>query len=210
MAKWRLTDGNDLYESVDLVLLPAGFRTVTVQSSVVQNDGLLITYFDRERLTTAIVGISGTLSSSENNVLLPYVFFLLPDDKVRDVQVMFQVWCVQLCPSQFVIYVPQGKVSHALNACWRASVGAHHTAASKVCIHILLQIKKLVYVKKKEKKQWFSLDRQTNGIAAQEEYYSWSYYCVAKLQRHSCLHCEMTMCMFRRQTGPARNRSSLF
>ena len=75
MAKWRLTDGNDLYESVDLVLLPAGFRTVTVQSSVVQNDGLLITYFDRERLTTAIVGISGTLSSSENNVLLPYVFF---------------------------------------------------------------------------------------------------------------------------------------
>ena len=152
MAKWRLTDGNDLYESVDLVLLPAGFRTVTVQSSVVQNDGLLITYFDRERLTTAIVGISGTLSSSENNVLLPYVFFLLPDDKVRDVQVMFQVWCVQLCPSQFVIYVPQGKVSHALNACWRASVGAHHTAASKVCIHILLQIKKLVYVKKKGKK----------------------------------------------------------
>ena len=139
-------------ESVDLVLLPAGFRTVTVQSSVVQNDGLLITYFDRERLTTAIVGISGTLSSSENNVLLPYVFFLLPDDKVRDVQVMFQVWCVQLCPSQFVIYVPQGKVSHALNACWRASVGAHHTAASKVCIHILLQIKKLVYVKKKRKK----------------------------------------------------------
>ena len=93
MAKWRLTDGNDLYESVDLVLLPAGFRTVTVQSSVVQNDGLLITYFDRERLTTAIVGISGTLSSSENNVLLPYVFFLLPDDKVRDVRVMFQVWC---------------------------------------------------------------------------------------------------------------------
>ena len=83
---------------------------------------------------------------------LALCFFLLPDDKVRDVQVMFQVWCVQLCPSQFVIYVPQGKVSHALNACWRASVGAHHTAASKVCIHILLQIKKLVYVKKKRKK----------------------------------------------------------
>ena len=49
-------------ESVDLVLLPAGFRTVTVQSSVVQNDELLITYFDRERLTTAIVDICRTLA----------------------------------------------------------------------------------------------------------------------------------------------------
>lgn len=62
MVKWRFTDAN----GVDLESLPARFRTVTVQSSAVQNDGLLITYFDRVRLTTVTVGISRILSSSEN------------------------------------------------------------------------------------------------------------------------------------------------